>query len=300
MEKLHAKIKSLSQITTEDIRFIAETITGVLMTEPTMLYLKSPINIVGDIHGQFPDLLNIFNTCGEPPAVSYLFLGDYVDRGPMSLETICYLFSYKCLYPEHIYLLRGNHESRELTKIYGFYDEIRTKFGNIYAWRIFQDLFDILPLMAVVDNRYFCVHGGISPQTLSLGTLQRIPKHSNCPIISDLIWSDPDNISGFSKSQRGLGYLYGGDVVNSFLEVNDLSLMIRSHQLVYEGYKFHFPDKNAITVWSAPDYCGRCVNHGSVLVVNDKFSIDDKHFVMFKTKNEKGLIHKTKNVNKFN
>lgn len=287
MEKLHSKIKSLSQITIEDIREIAESVTSILLAEQTVLSVSAPIKVVGDIHGQFADLLSIFATCGEPPLVSYLFLGDYVDRGPRSLETICYLLTLKCLFPQNIFLLRGNHETRQLTKIYGFYDEIKNKFSNVHVWRIFQDIFDLLPVAAIIDNRYFCVHGGLSPQALTLERIRRIPRMSHYPISQDLIWSDPDNINGFVKSQRGLGYLFGEDVSNLFLQVNDLSKIIRSHQLVYEGYKFHFSDKNVITVWSAPDYCGRCINSGSVLTVSDNHIINENNFTIFKSRKKK-------------
>lgn len=282
MENLLTKIKLLKRLSVMEVETIVNTVSPILLLEPVIFNLSSPIQIVGDIHGQFEDLLKIFDTLGYPPETQYLLLGDYVDRGTYSLETILFLFVLKCMTPSRIFLLRGNHESKELTKVYGFYDEVMQKYGDARVWRYVQTVFDVLPIGAVIDGRYLCTHGGISPFALSISSMKKQKVNA---ISRDLIWSDPGT-TGWVKSQRGMGYLYGSDVTSIFLEVNGLKALIRSHQLVYEGFKFHFDDKNVITVWSAPDYCGRCSNKGAVLCIDEDHQVNEKSFTIFPSKYE--------------
>lgn len=280
MDKLLEKIKALEILSIADIEKIVNTVSPILMLEPAVLNISSPVHVVGDIHGQFLDLLKIFDTLGYPPGTQYLMLGDYVDRGTHSLETILLLFVLKCEYPTRLFLIRGNHESRELTKIYGFYDEILQKYGDARVWRYIQIAFDVLPIGAVVDGRYLCTHGGISPLTLSINNIK---KQKTGAISKDVIWSDPGTV-GWIKSQRGVGYLYGSDVTSNFLEVNGLKGLIRSHQLVHDGFRFHFDEKNVLTVWSAPDYCGRCSNKGAVLCIDENHQVCENSFTVFPSK----------------
>lgn len=182
----------------------------------------------------------MFEVGGKVPNSRYLFLGDYVDRGYFSLETITMLICLKVLYPQTIYLLRGNHECRAVTQSYGFYDECVRKFGHAGIWRCFMELFDHLPIAATVDDRIYCVHGGISPSLPTLDdirTLQRVAEIPSDGPFADIMWSDPSpTIEQWEHSYRGAGYLFGARAAEQFLKINDLSQIVRAHQLAMQGY----------------------------------------------------------------
>lgn len=189
------------------------------------------------------------------------------------------LLALKVRYPDRITLIRGNHESRQITQVYGFYDECQRKYGSANVWRYCCDVFDYLSLGAIVDGRVFCVHGGLSPNVTTLDQIRLISRKQEVPqdgAMCDLLWSDPDgtytrliqDISGWGVSPRGAGFLFGGDVVKNFVHSNDLDLIARAHQLILEGFKPMF-DATIVTVWSAPNYCYRCGNVASLLQLDD-------------------------------
>ncbi|RLV91414.1 Serine/threonine-protein phosphatase PP2A-like PPG1 [Spathaspora sp. JA1] len=255
----------------ETIQHLCHTLKTQLLSVPNIIPLQSPISIVGDIHGQFHDLLEIFQIGGSPPSTNYLFLGDYVDRGYYSVETICLLVALKLRYPERISLIRGNHESRTITTNYGFYTEVLNKYhGSADVWTYITDLFDYLPLGATIDGKILAVHGGLSPSCQQLDQIRALDRFREIPhdgIMADLVWSDPDTeILDFKLSPRGAGYLFGFDVINKFCHDNNLSQLIRAHQLCNEGYTSYWQGK-CLTVWSAPNYCYRCGNRASVLEI---------------------------------
>ncbi|KAF2541884.1 hypothetical protein F2Q68_00033172 [Brassica cretica] len=165
----------------------------------------------------------------------YLFLGDYVDRGKQSLETICLLLAYKIRYPSKIFLLRGNHEDAKINRIYGFYDECKRRF-NVRLWKIFTDCFNCLPVAALIDDKILCMHGGLSPDLENLEQIREIQRPTEIPdngLLCDLLWSDPDQKSeGWSDSDRGISCTFGADVVAEFLDKNDLDLICRGHQIL--------------------------------------------------------------------
>jgi serine/threonine-protein phosphatase 6 catalytic subunit len=138
--------------------------------------VNAPVIVCGDIHGQFYDLLELFKVGGEIPNSRYVFIGDFVDRGYNSVETIQLLFCYKIKYPKEIILLRGNHESRQITTVYGFFDEIMRKYGNSSPWKYCNEAFDYLPLGAIIDNKILCIHGGLSPEIKLIDQIRTIDR----------------------------------------------------------------------------------------------------------------------------
>ena len=262
------------ELSLPNMRKLCHKSRDVFLTQPMLLELGLPLVIVGDIHGQFEALLAFFDKCGYPPETNYLFLGDYVDRGKFSLETICLLLSYKILYPENIFLLRGNHESGSISKIYGFYDECKRRY-NIKLWKTFCDVFDCLPISAVVGGTVLCMHGGLSPELHSLDQIRAIERPLEIPesgLICDLLWSDPDeDVTGWGENDRGVSYTFGGDVVNEYLEKMDVSLICRAHQVVEDGYAF-FQRRKMVTLFSAPNYCSIFDNAGGVMKISENLT----------------------------
>ncbi|EDK39669.2 hypothetical protein PGUG_03767 [Meyerozyma guilliermondii ATCC 6260] len=260
----------------ETVQQLCHNLKSQLLGDPNILSVQSPITVVGDIHGQYHDLLEIFQIGGYPPHTNYLFLGDYVDRGYYSVETISLLIALKLRYPSRVFLIRGNHESRTITTNYGFYTEVLHKYqGSSDVWTYITDVFDYLPLGATIDGRVFATHGGLSPSCQRLDQIRATDRFKEIPhdgIMADLVWSDPDpEILDFKLSPRGAGYLFGADVMNKFCHDNGLSQLVRAHQLCNEGYVSYWGGK-CLTVWSAPNYCYRCGNKASVLEVTDTSS----------------------------
>jgi len=194
--------------TTEgEIKMLCVRSRDIFISQPMLLELEAPIKICGDVHGQYYDLLRLFEYGGFPPEANYIFLGDYVDRGKQSLETICLLLSYKIKYPENFFVLRGNHECASINRIYGFYDECKRRFG-IKLWKTFTDCFNCLPCSAVIDEKIICMHGGLSPELTTMDQVKRIMRPTDVPdtgLLCDLLWSDPDkDIVGWGENDRGV------------------------------------------------------------------------------------------------
>ncbi|KAK3175671.1 sporulation-induced protein [Lecanicillium sp. MT-2017a] len=201
----------------------------------------------------------------------FVFLGDFVDRGYFSLETFTLLMCLKAKYPDRIVLVRGNHESRQITQVYGFYEECQQKYGNASVWKACCHVFDFLVLAAIVDGEVLCVHGGLSPEIRTIDQIRVVARAQEIPhegAFCDLVWSDPEEVETWAVSPRGAGWLFGDKVATEFNHVNGLKLIARAHQLVNEGYKYHFPENSVVTVWSAPNYCYRCGNVASIMTVD--------------------------------
>lgn len=276
------------------IKKLCEKAKEILVNESNVQPVKTPVTICGDIHGQFYDLKELFKIGGELPDNNYLFMGDYVDRGYYSVETVTLLVTLKVRYPNRITILRGNHESKQITQVYGFYDECLRKYGNANVWQYFTSLFDYLPLTAVVENNIFCLHGGLSPSIDTLDQIKQLDRIMEVPHegpICDLLWSDPDDRCGWGISPRGAGYSFGQDISEQFNHSNDLKLIARAHQLVMNGYNWNH-DRNVITVFSAPNYCYRCGNEAAIMEVDEFMKYTFLQFNPAPKQNELGNINR--------
>ena len=270
-----------------EIVAICQRAREVFLSQPALLELDAPVKIVGDVHGQYTDLIRMFEMCGFPPTSNYLFLGDYVDRGKQSLETILLLLCYKIKFPENFFLLRGNHECANVTRVYGFYDECKRR-CNVKIWKTFIDCFNTLPIAAIVAGKIFCVHGDLSPALSHMDDIRNIARPTDVPdygLLNDLLWSDPaDMEQDWEANERGVSYCFGKRVITDFLAVHDFDLICRAHMVVEDGYEF-FNDRVLVTVFSAPNvsnqsqrgedhfanwpkYCGEFDNWGAVMSVS--------------------------------
>ena len=264
-------VKNGTILPERELRILCEKVKEILIEESNVQPVMAPVTICGDIHGQFHDLLELFKKGGEIPNTRYIFMGDFVDRGYNSVETFQLLLCLKLKYPSHITLLRGNHETRQITTVYGFYDETIRKYGNANPWKYCTEVFDYLGIGAVVEGKIFCIHGGLSPEIKTIDQVRLIDRRMESPHegpFCDLMWSDPEEIETWAMSPRGAGWLFGSKVTSEFNQINDITLIARAHQLVMDGFRYWFRDQNLVTVWSAPNYCYRCGNVASILNVN--------------------------------
>jgi diadenosine tetraphosphatase ApaH/serine/threonine PP2A family protein phosphatase len=283
-----------------------------------VLLLPSPIFIVGDIHGQLDDLLYLFGKAGALPtdvpddpgaarpgqvadagayrrplpfdaARRFLFMGDYVDRGYHSLHTFLFLCALKLQHPQAVHLLRGNHESRQISNRYGFYQECVLSYGHAGLWALCADAFDLLPLAALVDQDVFCVHGGLSPRLPMIEKISLLERQAEIPQsgpVADLCWSDPENVSQWRENTRGAGYLFGFNETTKFTRINRLCFVARSHQLAMEGVTKYFdgPQRDRefrlITIWSAPNYSYRSGNKAAIMALGVEEE-DRKRIIVF-------------------
>uniref|UniRef100_A0A8C6CWE7 protein-serine/threonine phosphatase n=1 Tax=Moschus moschiferus TaxID=68415 RepID=A0A8C6CWE7_MOSMO len=229
------QLNQCKQLNENQGRTLCEKAKEILTKESNVQEVRCPDTVCGDEHGQFHDLMELFRIGGKSPDANCLFMGGYVDRGYYSVETVTLLVASPSTvrYPERITILRGNHKSRQITQVYGFYDECLRKYGNASVWKYFTDLFDYLPLTALVDGQIFCLHGGLSP---SIDTLDHV---------------------------RALDH-----ISETFSHANGLTLVSRAHQLVIEGYSWCH-DRNVVTIFSAPNYCYRCGNQAAIMELDD-------------------------------
>jgi len=256
----------------KDMKYLCESVREIFKEESVLLEINAPVVICGDIHGQYYDLLRLFECGGHPGDKRYLFLGDYVDRGKQSIETICLLFAYKIKYPKNVYLLRGNHESESINRTYGFYDECKNRY-SVKLWKHFCATFNFLPVACVVANKILCMHGGLSNYLEKPDNIKAITRPTEVPdtgLLCDLLWSDPseDLPTDWGVNERGVSVTFSKNAVEGFLEKNNLDLICRAHQVVEDGYEF-FAGQKLVTVFSAPNYTGEFDNYGAFLNVDE-------------------------------
>eukprot|EP00656_Telonema_subtile_P017369 TRINITY_DN1930_c0_g1_i1.p1 TRINITY_DN1930_c0_g1~~TRINITY_DN1930_c0_g1_i1.p1 ORF type:complete len:494 (-),score=144.25 TRINITY_DN1930_c0_g1_i1:235-1716(-) len=243
------------------------------VSAPSLTRVEFPegqkVTVCGDTHGQFYDLLNIFELNGYPSLENrYLFNGDYVDRGSFSCEVALTLFAWQLALPEGcVNLSRGNHETQNMNKIYGFEGETVAKYTD-RSYTMFTEVFNVLPLAHLINNQVFCVHGGLFSQDgVKLEDIEKIKRDRQPPddgIMCDCLWSDPQDALGRAPSKRGVSMAFGPDVTQNFLETNNLKMVIRSHEVKDEGYEIHHGGK-LVTVFSAPNYCDQMGNKGAYI-----------------------------------
>ncbi|CDW55609.1 Ser:Thr protein phosphatase PPI 1 [Trichuris trichiura] len=269
---LMKKMFSFKPLTEDDIFYIINMGIGAVERDGALIELDAPVVICGDIHGQYFDLLRLFDYIGWPPHVRYLFLGDYVDRGHYSIEVICMVMLYKILFPIDFFILRGNHESPSINRIYGFYDECMRRY-SYEVYRRFQVAFSHFPIAGLVSGRLFCMHGGLSPELHSFDQIRNMELPFLIPtqgLKCDLLWADPDHRgTGFMASMRGAGVTFGADVVIDMCRRLDIDMVVRAHQVVQNGYEF-FAGNRLVTIFSAPNYCGEFNNSAGVLAVDQE------------------------------
>jgi serine/threonine-protein phosphatase PP1 catalytic subunit len=288
------RVGTSAKLTEFEATYLCDTAIRIFQSEPVLLTLAAPITIVGDTHGQFHDLIRIFADGNPPGTTRFLFLGDYVDRGRNSVETLCLLLAYKIKYPDSFFMLRGNHECSYINRLSGFYEDC----GNYWPgsagparWEHFSQLCRWLPIAAIVSDKIFCVHGGLSPSLMTLDDIRDIKRPIEVPeegLICDLVWADPTtNTDNWEPSDRGTSFCFGAKVVHDFLAKFDFDVVCRAHQAVMEGYEFPFgEDRSLITLFSAPNYCYEFMNMGAILNVDEELSCTFRVFTPVKLEDE--------------
>ncbi|KAK7925704.1 hypothetical protein WMY93_008014 [Mugilogobius chulae] len=263
------QLNECKQLTEGQVKTLCEKAKEILTKESNVQDVTCPVTVCGDVHGQFHDLMELFKIGGKSPDTNYLFMGDYVDRGYYSVETVSLLVALKVRFRERITILRGNHESRQITQVYGFYDE------------------------SLVDSQIFCLHGGLSPSIDTLDHIRALDRLQEVPHegpMCDLLWSDPDDRGGWGISPRGAGYTFGQDISETFNHANRLTLVSRAHQLVMEGYNWCH-ERNVVTIFSAPNYCYRCGNQAAIMELDDTLKYS---FLQFDPAPRRGEPHVTR------
>ncbi|KTF80756.1 hypothetical protein cypCar_00023810 [Cyprinus carpio] len=276
------QLRHCELIKENEVKALCAKAREILVEESNVQRVDSPVTVCGDIHGQFYDLKELFRVGGEVPETNYLFMGDFVDRGFYSVETFLLLLALKVRYPDRITLIRGNHESRQITQVYGFYDECLRKYGSVTVWRYCTEIFDYLSLSAIVDGKIFCVHGGLSPSIQTLDQIRTIDRKQEVPHdgpMCDLLWSDPEDTMGVGcESHRSWIVLFGVDGGGiRFNACMIISMILQSSVAVMRAAKVDF-NETVLTVWSAPNYCYRCGNVAAILELDEHLQ---KEFIIF-------------------
>lgn len=271
-------------------KFVFQIILKVkelVYNEPTMVetHVKgsNKITVCGDTHGQYFDLLEIFRLNGFPSATHhYLFNGDFVDRGSWSTEIALLLYSYKWLYPNAFFLNRGNHETDDMNRMYGFEGECKAKY-NERVFKLFSESFSALPLATLIGDKYLVLHGGLfSDDAISLNDIRKLNRHNQrqpgqAGLMMEMLWTDPQTMPGRGPSKRGVGLQFGPDVTKRFCEKNGLEAVIRSHEVRMDGYEVEH-DGRCITVFSAPKYCDSTENKGAYINIESDYKLQYHQF----------------------
>ncbi|MCJ1351288.1 MAG: hypothetical protein MMC33_001272 [Icmadophila ericetorum] len=266
---------------------IVAAVKKIVYDEPTMVEMDvakgHTLTVCGDTHGQFFDLLEIFRLNGFPSESHYyLFNGDFVDRGSWSTEVVLLLYAYKWLYPKAFFLNRGNHETDDMNRIYGFEGECKAKY-NERVFKLFSESFSALPLATLIGKKYLTLHGGLfSDDKVSLDDIRKLNRHNQRQpgqqgLMMEMLWTDPQPTPGRGPSKRGVGLQFGPDITKRFCEANGLEAVIRSHEVRMEGYEVEH-DGRCITVFSAPKYCDSTENKGAYINIGSEYKLEFHKF----------------------
>ena len=266
---------------------IIAAVRNIVYEEPTMVEMEvqqgHQLTVCGDTHGQFFDLMELFRLNGFPTESHYyLFNGDFVDRGSWSTEIALLLYAYKWLYPKAFFLNRGNHETDDMNRVYGFEGECKAKYSE-RVFKLFSESFSALPLATLIGKKFFTLHGGLfSDDKISLDDVRKLNRHQQRQpgqqgLMMEMLWTDPQPMPGRGPSKRGVGLQFGPDVTKRFCEANGLEAVIRSHEVRMEGYEVEHGGR-CITVFSAPKYCDSTENKGAYINIGPQYKLEFHKF----------------------
>eukprot|EP00301_Raphidiophrys_heterophryoidea_P022377 c6549_g1_i1.p1 GENE.c6549_g1_i1~~c6549_g1_i1.p1 ORF type:complete len:292 (+),score=59.89 c6549_g1_i1:79-954(+) len=264
-----------SEITEEEVMWLCDEGRTCLLAEPSLLEIEAPVNVVGDLKGRIDALHALFELGGFPPNSKFLFLGNYVDIEPHGIECFSLLLALKLKYPRHVFLLRGNHECGQMTKVYGFLHEVNSRFTQQVCDK-FIDCFDALPIAALVNHRIFCVHGGLSQELESFDQIRNMVRPTKLPesgLLVDLLWASPNKVKlGYTQLDcGGVSHSFGADVVCDFVEKFGLDMVVRSLQVVTEGFEY-FADKKLVSVYPSPNYKTCLLNLAALMKIDESLN----------------------------
>lgn len=262
-------------------------VKDIVYQEPTMVEMKvengNKLTVCGDTHGQYFDLMEIFNKNGFPSEEhGYLFNGDFVDRGSWSTEIALLLYAYKWLRPNNFFLNRGNHETDDMNRMYGFEGECKAKY-NDRVFKLFSESFSALPLATLIGDKYLTLHGGLfSDDKVTFDDIRKLNRHSQrqpgqSGLMMEMLWTDPQPNPGRGPSKRGVGLQFGPDVTKRFCEKNGLEAIIRSHEVRMDGWEAEH-DSRCYTVFSAPNYCDSTGNKGAYINIGSDYKLNFETF----------------------
>ncbi|KAE9374515.1 Metallo-dependent phosphatase [Stipitochalara longipes BDJ] len=278
---------------------IVLAVQKIVYDEATMVEMEIPddaqLTVCGDTHGQFFDLMELFRLNGFPTEKHYyLFNGDFVDRGSWSTEIALLLYAYKWLRPGSFFINRGNHETDDMNRVYGFEGECKAKY-NDRTFKLFSESFSALPLATLIGKKYLVLHGGLfSDDKITLDDIRKLNRHNQrqpgqAGLMMEMLWTDPQTEPGRGPSKRGVGMQFGPDVTKRFCENNGLDAIIRSHEVRMEGYeeehdgkcitgmvtagRLVFDPTNELAVFSAPKYCDSTENKGAYINIGPDYKL---------------------------
>ncbi|KAL4481156.1 hypothetical protein ABPG72_015111 [Tetrahymena utriculariae] len=301
LDQILSAINNNRKLPKKALLYLCECALERLQNQDKLINLKSPVTVVGDLNGQFQDLQEVFQIGGRVPDTNYLFLGNYINKGSDSIECFSYLMALKLRYPSRITLLRGSHETKSTSKIYGFYDECNNKYGSIDIWKAFLSVFECLPLAAVIGNEVFCVHAGLSHQINDIGQILNVKDDENSLVQQGpayhLLWNEPEESEGQWTFSESISQIYfGKQVTKKFLHKNNLKLILRAHEYQKNGYNF-MHDKKLCSIFSAPNQDTSSKSLGSFVEFDDYMDMNIQQFQQILNKQHQDQLIENKRKN---